>query len=82
MIVQLTPSWQLEDERDGNYYPVPYLVNRQSGEAYGASTIVQCYPSWPPQPASHAVRRMTLKPGRFSDEEKAFIGRFIGGGAS
>lgn len=41
-----------------------------------------CYPNWPFQPASEAVRRLG-KLGVRSDEEREYINRFVnfGGGA-
>ena len=78
MIVQLTPSWQLEDERDGNHYPTPFLVHSGTGDAFGPADFIMCYPNWPFQTAAEAVRRLG-KLGVRSNEERAFIEKFTGG---
>jgi hypothetical protein len=78
MIVQLTPSWQLTDEHSASSYGQPVLVHSSTGDAFGPSDFIMCYPNWPFQPAAEAVRRLGNL-GTRSDEERAFIGKFTGG---
>jgi len=81
MTIQLTPSWQLTDEHAASSYGIPVLANRHSGEAFGPDDIVQCYPSWPMQPARQAVARMALTAGyagRLGNGGMDFVVKFTG----
>lgn len=51
-------TWELSTEHAACSYAQPVLVNRATGEAYGAADIVKPYPSWGFMPAAAAVQRM------------------------
>ena len=56
MIIQLTPSLVLTDERAECRYGIPVLVNKQDdATAYGPADIIQVYHQT--QPAAHVVHR-------------------------
>jgi hypothetical protein len=75
--VTLTPSFELTTEHAASSYGQPVLFNRQAGsEAYGPGDIVQCYPSWPLQPAAMAVERMA-KTKTLTLDERLFVDKFI-----
>jgi hypothetical protein len=81
MIVQLTPSWSLTDEFSSGQ---PVLV-RSSGlqeadepACYGPADILQCYPSWPLQPARDSVTRMARNRPELSGSERKFVAKFTG----
>jgi hypothetical protein len=69
-------SWEVTDEHAASSYGQPVLVSRDDGAAYGPGDIVKCYPSWTYWPAWKAVERMA-KRRKLSDEEQAFVERFI-----
>jgi hypothetical protein len=84
MTIQLTPSWYLTNEHAASSYGIPVLVQRKDGStigAFGPDDIVQCYPSWPMQPARQAVARMALTAGyagRLGDGGMDFVVKFTG----
>ena len=81
MIVKLLTRWELTTEHAASSYGQPVLVNRDTGEAYGAADIVKCFPSWSYWPAWKAVNRMVnIRRGKSSDEDIAFAEQFIGAG--
>ncbi len=43
MNVTLTLTWELSTEHPASTYGQPVLVNRDTGEAYGPSDVVQVY---------------------------------------
>jgi len=75
MRVRLTPSWELTDERDDSFPGQPFLVDRRSGEAFGAGDIMEPYAYWEPKPAAVHADRMSYMEER-TREEIAFIKRF------
>jgi len=76
MKVTLKPSWELTTDHPASSYGQPVLVNRGSGEAFGPGDILTPYPSWGMMPASGAVERMASNK-KFTDEERAFVSRFV-----
>ena len=79
MEIVLSPSWILTDEYSSSSYGKPVLVHRAAeGQAYGPGDIVNPYPSWGLQPASHAVKRfLKINQGKMTEDENAFGQRFF-----
>lgn len=68
-------TWELSTEHAACSYGQPVLVNRATGDAYGAGDIVQAYPSYGFMPAAAAVRRMAAT-ATLTHEETELVERF------
>jgi hypothetical protein len=79
MKISLTPSWELTTEHSASSCGQPVLVKRASGEAFGPGDVLQPYASWGYMPANGAVARMA-KTAKLTDEQRAFVNRFIESG--
>ncbi len=73
MIIQLTPSFILTDERAESRYGIPVLVNRQNDAiAYGPADILQAYRQT--QPAAFYVHRFAKRlKGEAREAAAAFL---------
>ena len=73
MIIQLTPSLVLTDERAECRYGIPVLVNKQDdATAYGPADIIQVYHQT--QPAAHVVHRFAKQ---LTGEERETAALFL-----
>jgi hypothetical protein len=73
MVIQLTPSLVLTDERAECRYGIPVLVNRQDdATAYGPADIIQVYHQT--QPAAHLVHRYGK---RLKGEDREAVANFL-----
>ena len=70
-------TWELTTEHATCSYGQPVLVNRATGEAYGAGNILNPYPSWGFIPAAGAVQRMAAA-ATLTEEERALVERYAG----
>ena len=69
-------TWELSTEHAACCsYGQPVLVNRATGDAYGAGDILKPYPSWPFLPAAAAVARMAAT-ATLTHEETAIVEQF------
>jgi len=73
MIIQLTPSLVLTDERAECRQSIPVLINRQDdATAYGPADIIQVYHLT--QPAAHVVHRFGK---RLKGEDRAAVANYL-----
>jgi hypothetical protein len=54
----LSPSWVLTMNHAASSYGAPVLVNRDTGEAFGAGDVLGAYPGWSGLPAGTVVTRL------------------------
>ncbi|MBM4078589.1 MAG: hypothetical protein FJ278_02745 [Planctomycetes bacterium] len=68
-------TWELSTEHAACSYGQPVLVNRATGDAYGAADVLKPYPSWNFMPAAAAVARMAAT-ATLTHEETELVERF------
>jgi hypothetical protein len=78
MITSLSPPWELSDEHAMSSYGKPVLVNRSTGDAYGAGDILQAYNSWGFMSAARVVARLARTKALDADGD-ALVARFLAG---
>jgi len=76
MKVTLLPSWELTTEHAASSHGQPVFVNRADNQAYGPADVLEPYPSWGWVTGAMAVKRMAAR-RKFTDDERAFVARFI-----
>ena len=71
----LSGTWELSTDHAASSYGQPVLVNRTTGEAYGAADIVKPYPAWGFMPAAEAVRRLA-KTAKLDADGRDLVAKF------
>jgi hypothetical protein len=77
MKASLSPSWDLSTEHAASRHGQPVLVNRSTGEAFGAGDIVTLHASYGYMIAAEGVARLA-KRAKLTAKGKALVAQFVG----
>ena len=73
----LSVTWELSTEHPASTYGQPLLVNRDTGEAYGPSDIVQVYGHMGRMVAAKAVQRLAPA-AELNVAQRVLVAQFVG----